>query len=78
MKNRRNTRRGRAKRWTQLFPGIWRMRGTGVTVLRLAPWVDWQVFDYEAESRCDAARSHYRHSRAAAMRAAEEMARRMK
>lgn len=75
MKNRRNTRRGRAKRWVQPLPGIWRMRGTGVTVIRIASWDDWQAFDHWAEPGCDAARSHYRHNRAAAMRAAEHLAR---
>lgn len=78
MKNRRNTRRGRAKRWTQPLPGVWRIRGTGVTVLRFAPWDNWQAFDCEAELRCDAARSHYRPNRAAAMRAAEHLARGLK
>lgn len=74
-RNKRNTRRGRAKRWTQPHPGVWRILGTGCTVIRMAPWDDWQAFDFDAEFECRAARSHYAPSRAVAMRAAEHLAR---
>ena len=74
-RNRRNTRRGRAKRWTQPHPGVWRILGTGCTVIRVAPWDDWQAFDFDAEDGCRAASSHYAASRADAMRAAEHLAR---
>lgn len=75
MKNRRNTRRGRAKRWFSPYPGVWILRGTGWTVLRVFWWDDWQAYDAYAMAECRRDITVFCPSRSAAMRAAEELSR---
>lgn len=75
MKNKRNTRRGRAKRWT--FDGRhWVMLGMRRRVWIRPPWVIrrlWSVFFRPTGAHVNEV--SYVRSRAAAMRAAESMAR---
>ena len=70
MKNKRNTRRGRAKRWQCYGPGMWRLRRTDMRVWR---WTfgGFDVCDISIDAPCVIDNL----PRAAAMRAAEHLAR---
>jgi hypothetical protein len=73
VKNKRNTRRGRAKRWINFYGG-WFLRHVEVSP-RVAslPCGGWELVSWDIDGY------HYKftqfHSRAAAMRAAEHLAR---
>lgn len=78
MKNRRNTRRGRAKRWTRRWGTDrrtrWCLRGTDVFVMSAPIFCgEWGTFDMGAD--IGQSPTIYAPSRAAAMRAAEHLAR---
>lgn len=79
MKNKRNTRRGRAKRWARPPVGetMWELRRTDISACpslsRPGAWVVCGVQNYFDTGRFVVCAAH---SRAAAMRAAEHLARR--